>query len=124
MLLLNTSAAAATRPYPSLGAATHRDRVLIVAPHIDDESISSAGYAIDAMERGADVYVVFLTAGDCNRISARLLHKTFDPTASNYLSVAKRMRRCTFSGFRRITCSFSAIPIAACARCSTIRTQW
>jgi LmbE family N-acetylglucosaminyl deacetylase len=87
MLLLNTSAAAATRPYPSLGAATHRDRVLIVAPHIDDESISSAGYAIDAMERGADVYVVFLTAGDCNRISARLLHKTFDPTASNYLSV-------------------------------------
>lgn len=89
MLLLNTSATAATRAYPCLASATDRDRVLIVAPHIDDESISAAGYAIDAMERGADVYVVFLTAGDCNRISARLLHRTFEPTALNYLSVGR-----------------------------------
>src|ERR1041385_5539569 len=75
--------------YPHLHAAAQRDRVLIVAPHIDDESIGAGGYAIDAMANGAEVYVVFLTAGDCNRFSARLMHKTLEPTASNYLSVGK-----------------------------------
>jgi LmbE family N-acetylglucosaminyl deacetylase len=91
MALLLTSAAAegAVRYYPSLGSANDRDRILIVAPHIDDESIAAAGYAVEAMERGADVYVVFLTAGDCNRISARIMHKTLEPTASNYLSVGR-----------------------------------
>ncbi len=75
--------------YPRLERADSRDRVLIVAPHIDDEAIGAGGYAIDAVENGAEVFVVFLTAGDCNRFAARLLHKTLDPTATNYLSVGK-----------------------------------
>ena len=75
--------------YPRLQAAARQDRILIVAPHIDDESIGAGGYAIDAMANGADVYVVFITAGDCNRFSARLMNKTLGPTASNYLSVGR-----------------------------------
>lgn len=90
MALLGPPQAATTAtPYPRLAGAAAHDRVVIVAPHIDDESIGAGGYAIDAIERGAEVYVVFLTAGDCNRISARLLHKNLVPTASNYLSVGK-----------------------------------
>ncbi len=73
--------------YPRIAAASPRDRVLIIAPHIDDEAIGAAGYAADAIANGAEVYVAFLTAGDCNRFSARLLNKTLGPTASNYLSV-------------------------------------
>lgn len=75
--------------YPRLERADRRDRVLIVAPHIDDEAIGAGGYAIDAINNGAEVFVVFLTAGDCNKFSARLLHKTLEPTASNFLSVGK-----------------------------------
>src|SRR5438105_3502455 len=75
--------------YPRLEPARRNDRILIVAPHIDDEAISAGGYAVDAIANGAEVYVVYLTAGDCNRFSARLLHKTLEPTASNYLSVGK-----------------------------------
>lgn len=75
--------------YPRLQTAERHDRVLIIAPHIDDESIGAGGYAIDAMANGAEVYVVFLTAGDCNRFSARLMNKTFGPTASNYLTVGR-----------------------------------
>jgi LmbE family N-acetylglucosaminyl deacetylase len=75
--------------YPRVDAAVSHDRVLIVAPHVDDEAIGAGGYALDAIAQGADVYVVFLTAGDCNRFSARILHKTFEPTASNYLSVGR-----------------------------------
>jgi len=89
MLLLSPSNTndAKMQQYPRLHAAAQQDRILIIAPHIDDESIGAGGYAIDALANGAEVYVVFLTAGDCNRFSARLMYKTLDPTTSNYLGV-------------------------------------
>ena len=89
MFLLKTPQNALEVQYPHLHAAAQKDRILIVAPHIDDESIGAGGYAIDAMANGADVYVVFLTAGDCNRFSARLMNKTLAPVASSYLTVGR-----------------------------------
>src|SRR5216117_431991 len=88
MFLLKTPHDAKVQ-YPLLHAAARQDRILIVAPHIDDESIGAGGYAIDAMANGADVYVVFLTAGDCNRFSARLMNKTLTPVPASYLTVGK-----------------------------------
>jgi LmbE family N-acetylglucosaminyl deacetylase len=90
MSILLTPAPARPRTaagYPLLHAAGRHDRVLIVAPHIDDEAIGAGGYALDSIANGAEVFVVFLTAGDCSRLSARMMHKTLEPTASNYLSV-------------------------------------
>ena len=78
-----------TKLYPRLAPAGRNDRILIVAPHVDDEAIGAGGYALDAVANGAEVYVVYLTAGDGARFSARLMHKTLGPTASNYLSVGK-----------------------------------
>lgn len=75
--------------YPRIAEAAPQDRVLIVAPHVDDEAIGAAGYALDAISNGAEVYVVFLTAGDCNRFSARLMNRTLGPTSSDYLSVGR-----------------------------------
>jgi LmbE family N-acetylglucosaminyl deacetylase len=75
--------------YPRLTAPTSRDRVLIIAPHIDDEVIGAGGYALDAIANGSEVFVAFLTAGDCNRFSALLVNKTLGPTASSYLSVGR-----------------------------------
>jgi LmbE family N-acetylglucosaminyl deacetylase len=89
MVMLKPARAVKVPSYPRLASAARQDRILIVAPHIDDEAIGAGGYAIDALANGAEVYVVFLTAGDCNRFSATLLHKTLEPTASNYLSVGK-----------------------------------
>lgn len=40
------------------------DRILVLAPHVDDEVISSAGVIQQAGERGADVLVVYATNGD------------------------------------------------------------
>jgi LmbE family N-acetylglucosaminyl deacetylase len=89
LFLLNPHGKTMVKQYPRIVHAERRDRVLIVAPHIDDEAIGAAGYAFDALANGAEVYVVFLTAGDCNRFSARILHKTLEPTAANYLSVGR-----------------------------------
>ena len=83
------AAAPKNTAYPRIDAAARQERILIVAPHIDDEAIGAGGYAIDAIANGAEVYVVYLTAGDCARFSARLMHKTLEPTASNYLSVGR-----------------------------------
>lgn len=75
--------------YPHVGRADARDRILIVAPHVDDEAIAAGGFAFDAVASGAEVYVVFLTAGDCSRMSARILSRSLDPKASHYLSVGR-----------------------------------
>ena len=89
LLMFGSHSEANVQSYPRIAPPSSRDRILIIAPHIDDESIGAAGYAADAIANGADVYVAFLTAGDCNRVSATVLHKTLEPTASNYLSVGK-----------------------------------
>jgi len=70
---------------PVLAPAERGDRVLVVAPHIDDEAIAAAGYAAEALARGAEVYVVYMTAGDCNRFAAALLEHTFRPRAQSLL---------------------------------------
>lgn len=75
--------------YPSIEPATRRDRVLIVAPHMDDEAIGAGAYALDAVRAGAEVFVAFLTAGDCARISARLLRQRVFLTPDDYLAVGR-----------------------------------
>jgi LmbE family N-acetylglucosaminyl deacetylase len=75
--------------YPRLDTAARRERILIVAPHVDDEAISAGGYAIDAIANGAEVWVVYLTAGDCSKVAARLVNKRLTPTAASYLNVGK-----------------------------------
>jgi len=77
------------RKYPRLDAPGRQERVLIVAPHVDDEAIGAGGYAIDAIANGAEVFVVYLTAGDCSKISAHLVNKTLGPTPQSYLTVGR-----------------------------------
>jgi len=73
--------------YPSIEPAAKSDRVLIVAPHMDDEAIGAGAYALEALRSGAEVFVAFLTAGDCARFSARLLTGRVMPRPADYLSV-------------------------------------
>jgi LmbE family N-acetylglucosaminyl deacetylase len=75
--------------YPRLDTAAGRERILIVAPHVDDEAIGAGGYAIDAIANGAEVWVVYLTAGDCSKVAARLVNKRLAPTPASYLNVGR-----------------------------------
>lgn len=61
------------------------DRILIVAPHVDDETIAAAGYAGDGIAAGAEVFVVYLTAGDGGHVSAELEGRTLWPRPKAYL---------------------------------------
>jgi LmbE family N-acetylglucosaminyl deacetylase len=70
---------------PVLERPRSGDRILIVAPHVDDEAIAAAGYAGDALAAGARVFVVYLTAGDGGRVSADFEGRTLWPRPKDYL---------------------------------------
>ncbi|MBI5415411.1 MAG: PIG-L family deacetylase [Candidatus Omnitrophica bacterium] len=48
---------------------TSHDRVLIVAPHPDDETLGTGGVIQRAVNSGADVHVAWLTNGDSNELA-------------------------------------------------------
>jgi len=45
------------------------DRILILAPHPDDETIGCGGIIQEAVDKGADVRIVYLTNGDHNQVA-------------------------------------------------------
>jgi|GEM_PF-511298 len=58
---------------------TPEDRILIIAPHIDDEAICTGGIIQEAVEKEANIRVVFLTNGDDNIGSAIAEGKKLEP---------------------------------------------
>jgi len=72
-----TEAATAT---PALMAPPRStDRVLVIAPHPDDETLCCGGYLQQAVAAGATVGVVWITAGDSFEIDAIVTERTLRP---------------------------------------------
>lgn len=62
-----------SRPLWALPAKIHftaGDRVLVVAPHPDDEALGTGGVIQSALKAGAEVKVLYLTHGDLNEIAS------------------------------------------------------
>src|SRR5579875_812976 len=55
---------------PPLAAPTAQTRLLVVAPHPDDETIGAAGYTQETVAAGGQVRVVVITSGDGFRRAA------------------------------------------------------
>lgn len=49
------------------------ERILVLAPHPDDETIGAGGYLATALRRGAEVWVILVTDGNKRRQSRRRL---------------------------------------------------
>ncbi len=60
---------------PDLRPITKSDRLLIVAPHPDDEALGAGGLLQKALAAGAAVRVVYLTCGDYNELAFILFRK-------------------------------------------------
>lgn len=58
-------------PRLSLVPPTAHDRILVVAPHCDDETLGAGGFVFDASRQGATVYVALMTNGDGFTLGAR-----------------------------------------------------
>ena len=67
---------------PLMPAPGAQDRVLVVAPHPDDESLCCAGILQRAASRGAAIAIVWITAGDGFELDAMLVEHAPWPTQS------------------------------------------
>lgn len=72
---------------PLLGA---QDRLLVVAPHPDDESLAAGGQIQQALAAGAEVFVVFLTCGDGFEWDAMVLARRLSASPVAMLELGER----------------------------------
>jgi len=66
------------------------DRILIIAPHIDDEIVSAGGLMQEAISKGAQIKIVYLTNGDNNYFSVIKENKNFKETPNDFLSLGEK----------------------------------
>ncbi|MFI5384875.1 MAG: PIG-L deacetylase family protein [Fimbriimonadales bacterium] len=57
-------------PLPVLPAPRAADRILVVTPHPDDETIGAGGYLAEAVQAGAAIRIVVATDGDYHGLKA------------------------------------------------------
>ncbi len=61
------------------------DRILVFAPHCDDETLGSGSYIARALKHGADVKVVIVINGDGHRFSTIEEFKKIYPSSQDYI---------------------------------------
>ncbi|MDD5731716.1 MAG: PIG-L family deacetylase [Patescibacteria group bacterium] len=69
---------------------TKEDRILILAPHIDDEIIGAGGIIQQAVAKEASVKVVYMTNGDDNLGSVLSEDKTLEPTPDDFIALGEQ----------------------------------
>lgn len=74
-LLAAAAAAAAAREAEPLLLGDEDDRLLVLAPHPDDEVLGAGGLIQEAVELGVPVRVCFLTMGDNNELAFMFVRK-------------------------------------------------
>ena len=65
---------------------TANDRIVVVAPHPDDEVLGAGGLIQQACALGAEVHVIYLTSGDHNQIAFKLYKLRLHLSPSQYLA--------------------------------------
>lgn len=91
-----TTASSSVDKLPDIPAAlalSADDRLLIVAPHPDDETLAAGGLIQYASEQGACIHVVFFTDGDNNPWVQRVAEKRVTLSPHDRARFAARRRR-------------------------------
>lgn len=71
---------------------TSNDRIVIVAPHPDDEVLGAGGLIQQALAVGADVRVIYLTNGDHNQVAFKLYSHKVIMRPRQYREFGERRR--------------------------------
>lgn len=84
-----TAGDAATRAVQPVGLAEFGDRILIVAPHPDDEVLAAGGLVHRALSSGRQVWVVMMTPGESSPLAAMLYRHTITPRPADYTALGR-----------------------------------
>jgi LmbE family N-acetylglucosaminyl deacetylase len=88
-------------------------RVVVVAPHPDDETIAAGGLIRRLVGAGATVQVVFVTSGDGYPDAVRASLHGRPPDAADYLAYGSLRRREALDATRRLGLSRAAVHFLA-----------
>lgn len=87
---------------PTMPGPTSQDRVLVLAPHPDDEVIGCGGYLAMAVRAGAQVRVVVVTSGEGFSLAAERLFGEGEVTPVRCLKLALERRSETLAALRHL----------------------
>src|SRR6266853_6003186 len=94
--LLVISACAPAFAQKAFPPITANDRIVVVAPHPDDEVLGAGGLIQQACAVGAEVHVIYLTSGDHNQIAFKLYDLRLHLSPKQYIAFgAMRQREAT-----------------------------
>lgn len=78
------------------------DRVLILAPHPDDEAIAACGVIQKSLEAGAKVKVAYLTNGDANQLSFIIFEKKLVAFPKQFVYSGELRRKESIAGMKAL----------------------
>lgn len=87
---------------PRAPAPSKTDRILVFAPHSDDETLGCGGMLAMAARNGARVRVVLLTNGDGYRIAVARAYKTFKASPDKCVEFAYKRQAETLKALREL----------------------
>jgi len=73
-------------------AINENERVIVFAPHPDDEIIGCAGLISSVIEKNGEIWIVYLTNGDHNQITFKVYEKKPILTPSDYIKLGEKRR--------------------------------
>ena len=81
---------------------TGAQRVLVVAPHPDDETIGAAGVIQAALAQGSQVRVVIVTNGDGQALSPLVIHKSLEMGAEEYIQMGEQRQQESLAAMQKL----------------------
>lgn len=87
--LHRTAQAMSGTSLPKLPALTKTQRLLVIAPHCDDETLGAGGLIAQARQSGIPVQVVFLTNGDAFPAACALVTRRLPTRATDYVHLGE-----------------------------------
>lgn len=74
---------------PPVAAFQHGERILLLSPHPDDETLCCAGLIQQAQAAGAEVFLAWITPGDGFELDGAFVAHQFDPTTTAMQGLAR-----------------------------------
>ena len=112
LLAVSVLSAFGQKSFPRI---TSRDRIVVVAPHPDDEVLGAGGIIQQACAVGAEVHVIYLTNGDHNQVAFKLYKLSLHLNPLQYLFFGNLRQReavaaTTILGLSREQLTFLGFP--------------